>query len=52
MLFTTFKDSYVVDILEVYFVDHVKKVAKNEAVDDFFVELCKYAVDHGDVRRC
>lgn len=42
----------MVDLLEVYFVEHVKKVPKNEAVDDYFVELCKYAVDHGDVKRC
>jgi len=44
--------SYVVDILDVYFTEHVKKVLKNEAVDDFFVELCHFAIQNGDVRRC
>jgi len=39
-------------MLDLYFVEHVKKVKNNEAVDDFFVELCKYAVENGDVRRC
>lgn len=38
-------------MLELYFVEHVKKVPKNGAVDDFFVALCKYAVDNGEARR-
>ena len=40
------------DILDLYFVEYVKKIAKNEACDDFFVELCHFAVQSGDVRRC
>jgi len=40
----------VVDILEIYFVEHVKKVPA--AVDDYFVELCAYAMEHGDKLRC
>jgi hypothetical protein len=37
--------------LELYFVEHVKKVPKNGAVDDYFVNLCKFAVDHGELTR-
>jgi hypothetical protein len=29
----------MVDILDIYFVEHVKKVANNGAVDDFLVEV-------------
>ena len=42
----------VVDILEIYFVEHVKKVKDFGAVDDFFVELCAYAMEKGEARRC
>jgi len=42
----------VVDILEIYFVEHVKKTKDNGAVDDFFVELCSFAMTNGDVNRC
>ena len=41
----------VVDILEIYYVEHVKKVPKNGAVDDFFVEIAKFAIDKGDLTR-
>ena len=41
----------VVDILEIYYVEHVKKVAANGAVDDFFVEIIKYAIANGDIVR-
>ena len=41
----------VVDILEIYFVEHVKKVANNGALDDFFVEICKFALQKGDQTR-
>lgn len=42
----------VVDILEIYFVEHVKKVKDFGAVDDYFVELCTYAMEHGEKSRC
>ena len=42
----------MVDILEIYFVEHVKKTPDFAAVDDFFVELCGYAMANGDVNRC
>ena len=32
----------VVDILEIYFVEHVKKVTDNAAADDYFVNLCNF----------
>ena len=38
------------DILEIYFVEHVKK--NLSAVDDFFIELCSYAMTNGDMNRC
>lgn len=34
----------VVDILEIYFVEHVKRTPSNGAVDDYFVELCNFAM--------
>ena len=40
------------DILEIYFVEHVKKVKDFGAVDDYLVELCSYAMQHGEVTRC
>ena len=42
----------VVDILEIYFVEHVKRTAEMKAVDDFLVELCEYAITNGDVIKC
>ena len=42
----------LVDILEIYFVEHVKKTPDLAAVDDFFVELCTYAMANGEVNRC
>merc|ERR1719362_1458836 len=42
----------VVDILEIYFVEHVKKIKDFGAVDDYLVELCSYAMQHGEVTRC
>ena len=43
----------VVDILEIYFVEHVKKAKSGtDVVDDYFVELCTYAMENGDVGRC
>ena len=41
----------VVDILEIYFVEHVKKVKDLGAVDDFLVQICNYAMENGDQRR-
>lgn len=41
----------MVDILEIYFTEHVKKVKDLGAVDDYLVELSRFAVDHGDVGR-
>jgi hypothetical protein len=38
----------VVDILDIYFVEHVKKTSGNGAVDDFFVDICRFAVEKGD----
>ena len=38
----------VVDILEIYFVEHVKKVNDLAAVDDYFVNLCKFALENGE----
>jgi hypothetical protein len=29
----------------------VKKVADNGAVDDFFIEICKFALEKGDRQR-
>ena len=42
----------MVDILEIYFVEHVKKIPNFAAVDDFFIELCGYAIANGEVKRC
>ena len=42
----------VVDILEIYFVEHVKKVADFAAADDYFVNLCKFALENGESVRC
>lgn len=42
----------VVDILEIYFVEQVKKVKDFGAVDDYLVELCTYAMEHGESGRC
>ena len=36
------------DILEIYFVEHVKKVADNGAVDDFLMDVCKFALEKGE----
>ena len=43
----------MVDILEIYFTEHVKK-SKNvkEVADDFLVEQCAFAVEKGDKVRC
>lgn len=41
----------MVDILEIYFTEQVKKVKEFGAVDDYLVELCRFAVDNGDVGR-
>lgn len=41
----------VVDILEIYFVEHVKKTKDFGAVDDYLVELCTYAMENGDTAR-
>jgi hypothetical protein len=38
----------VVDILEVYYCEHVKKVKDYGAVDEYLTERCKYALDFGD----
>jgi len=46
------QNDLLVDILEIYFVEHVKKTPDFAAVDDFFVELCSYAMTNGDVNRC
>ena len=40
------------DILEIYFVEHVKKVANHAAVDDFLVEVCTFAMENGESLRC
>ena len=50
-MFWSVKKDLVVDILEIYYVEHVKKVPKNGAVDDFFIEICKYAIEKGDLIR-
>jgi hypothetical protein len=42
----------VVDILEIYFVEHVKKVKDHGAVDDFLIEICEYAMTNGEAGRC
>lgn len=42
----------IVDILEIYFVEHVKKVTDNAAADDYFVNLCKFALENGESNRC
>ena len=39
------------DILDIYFVEHVKKVKDHGAVDDYLVELCAFTMQHGDVGR-
>ena len=52
MLFPAPQKDLVVDILEIYFVEHVKKVKDFGAVDDFFVELCAFAMKHGETIRC
>lgn len=41
----------MVDILEIYFVEHVKKVKDFGAVDDYLVELSRFAVEKGDAGR-
>lgn len=38
----------IVDILEIYYVEHVKKSKDKCAVDQYFFDLCKYAFAHGD----
>jgi len=30
----------LVDVLDIYYVEHVKKANGDEAVDDFFVSIC------------
>lgn len=39
----------VSDVLEIYFVEHVKKT---EDVDDFLYKIAKYAFENGDRLRC
>ena len=39
------------DILEIYFVEHVKKVSNFEAVDDYLVKICDFAMTNGDTKR-
>jgi len=41
----------MVDILEVYFVEHVKKSKDYEGVEPFLAEKCKFALDNGDRKR-
>jgi len=40
----------VVDILEIYYVEHVKKIGTT-AVDDYFLEIVKYAMENGELTR-
>lgn len=40
----------VVDILEIYYVEHIKKVGQS-AVDDFFVEIVQFAIQNGELIR-
>jgi len=42
----------VVDILKIYFVEHVEKVSDNAAADDYFVNLCKFALENDETTRC
>eukprot|EP00352_Strombidinopsis_acuminata_P004939 CAMPEP_0176374490 /NCGR_PEP_ID=MMETSP0126-20121128/26792_1 /TAXON_ID=141414 ORGANISM="Strombidinopsis acuminatum, Strain SPMC142" /NCGR_SAMPLE_ID=MMETSP0126 /ASSEMBLY_ACC=CAM_ASM_000229 /LENGTH=111 /DNA_ID=CAMNT_0017735083 /DNA_START=143 /DNA_END=478 /DNA_ORIENTATION=- len=41
----------VVDILEIYFVEHVKRVPDLGALDDYFTGICEFAINNGDVKR-
>lgn len=34
------KKDLLVDVLDIYFVEHVKKTTGNDAVDDYFVQIC------------
>ncbi len=36
------------DVLDIYFVEHVKKAKDTSGVDDFLVEICQFALTHGD----
>lgn len=39
----------MVDVLDIYFVEHVKKAKGDDGVDDFLVEVCQYCMDHGNI---
>jgi len=39
---------FIVDCLESYFVEHIKKSQGTSAVDDYFVDRCKFTMEHGD----
>jgi hypothetical protein len=41
----------MVDILEVYFVEHVKKSKDYEGVEPFLVEKCEFALINGEKKR-
>lgn len=42
----------MVDILEIYFTEHVKKAKdKSTVVDDFLVEMCTFGMNNGDIDR-
>lgn len=38
----------MVDVLDIYFVEHVKKTSGNKAVDDFLVQICQFVITNGD----
>jgi hypothetical protein len=38
-------------MLEVWFVNHVKKVKELAAVDEFFYDKCQFALANGDKKR-
>ena len=38
----------MVDVLDIYFVEHVKKTAGDKAVDDFLVQICQFVIANGD----
>ena len=37
--------------MEIYYVEHVKKVASAQGADDFLVEIADYAIKHGELLR-
>ena len=43
-----FQKDLVADLVEVYYLEHVKKI--NE-VDEFFYEILKYSFEHGEQAR-